>query len=174
MAIEYLAIESNIENWAFMQELAGFTADAQMVPLSQEKMLRNTLATVALDSGVVVGYCAQTQYYPDSRTAEVGSLIVDPFYRGQGIGTELIGITTARVLLSSMVTGLQIDTVLAFCNPNSAPLFKKRGYKHVSLTEIPPESLFGCSDCPKTCLFPLGSCCDVAYVYVDDAQDKVE
>ena len=174
MEIIYRTVESSPENWAYIQELASHTIDEQMLPLTEEKMLSNTLACVALWKGDVIGYAAQTAYYPASKTAEVGSLIVDPLHRGNGIGSELIRRTTALIVVSGAHGSQDINDIMAFCNPKSASIFKKQGFTHVSLTEVPPESLFECAKCPKKCFFPLGECCDKAYIYVDDPEDKVE
>ncbi len=169
MSLIYQAIESSVENWLAVQDLAAHTLDEQMLPLDQEKMLANTLAGVMLASGKVVGYAAQTASYTETDTAEIGSLIVHPNYRGRGLGSDLIRVTTSRVVLTA------VKNILAFCNPNSAPLFEKLGYQHMSLDDVPSDSLLNCQNCPKKCNFPLNSCCDKAYIFEDAwSRNKVE
>lgn len=172
MNIYYYALSDVPESWPSLEALAAYSLDEQMLPLTPAKLQTNTLAVVAMHGVTVAGYMAQTAYYEHAKTAEVGSLIVNPDYRGKGIGTELIRRVTSRVLLSGAMGDQDIETILAFCNPLSAPLFQKRGYQHVSLTSIPRESLFACQDCPKHCVVPVDECCDRAYIYADSYQVK--
>ncbi len=158
--IIYKAFEPGPDDWQYIQELANYCEGEQMLPITQAKIISNKLGLVALDGDKIVGYIAQTALYNGS-TAEIGSLIVHPQYRKQGIANELIRIDTTRIIMSG------VESLIAFCNPNSAPIFIGRGFKLVSLCSLPTDSLLACTGCPKKEKLIGSICCDRAYMFAD-------
>lgn len=176
MSVEYAAIRPDSASWERLRDLAALTAGEQMIVLDKQKSYNNQLATVAVNSERdIIGYMAQTATYDDG-IVEVGSLIVHPYYRKTGVlrvenvSAELVRRTTKRVIMSGA------QKILAFCNPRSGPVFEGRGFKHVSLSQVPNVALFSCYECPKKCSFPGQACCDKAYIFASPVlrSDKVE
>lgn len=132
------------------------TKAAQMLPVDEAKILANENAVIAFTGEKIIGYIAQTALF-ENGMAEIGSLIVDPAYRGEGIATNLVWLETGKVLKSG------IKTVTAFCNPISAKVFEKAHFELMPVCKIPVSALELCAGCPKK---PVeGGCCDRAYVY---------
>ncbi|MFC9931335.1 GNAT family N-acetyltransferase [Streptomyces sp. NPDC127190] len=72
--------------------------------------------------------------YPDARTAALGLLVVDPEWRGRGLGTGiLLGLSTA--LAGRGVQRLRVDCHVAE-NTRAVPLLRRLGFTEASREEI--------------------------------------
>lgn len=133
----------------------------QMLPVNKKVLyerLNNEAPQVIMMIGEeVVGYCAMTQEYKkedgDSSTVhEIGSLIVDPNYRGEGIAHKLVSAMTDYLL------SLGANQIIAFCNPDSEAIFIDSGYEIQNPNNFPGAIFEPCAQCPKKP--ESGGCCD--------------
>lgn len=154
----YEIVPYDIGQHGFLEELCAITQqnDVVMLPLTPDKIAAQALQTIAIDQQTqqVVGYCSQSYDYGDY--VEVGSLIVDPNYRGHGIGTLLVKAVHNKVIRNG-------NTPIAFCNPASKAIFKQLGYLPMPICSIPNAALVECGSCEHKP--QRGGCCDTVVVF---------
>jgi len=153
---------TNPDHHAAAQEISGWTQGAHMLPLTPEKMAAHVLGLLAYEVNIpelpkVAGYRAVTETYVDQEVYEIGALVVNPTMRGKGYGSEI-----ANELVDVAQAVFPQATLLAFCNPHSAPISLARGFTEVTdPKEVPRQALALCQGCPKFAALPVGTvCCD--------------
>jgi N-acetylglutamate synthase-like GNAT family acetyltransferase len=130
----------------------------QMLPVDRnalsERLNNEDPQVIMMIGEEVVGYCAMTGVYKekDGYIHEIGSLIVNPNYRGKGIAHKLVSVMTDYLLR------LGIKKIIAFCNPDSEPIFTGSGYKIQNPSNLPVAIFEPCAQCPKKP--KSGGCCD--------------
>jgi N-acetylglutamate synthase-like GNAT family acetyltransferase len=115
-----------------------------------------------------VGFGAVTYEWPN-KCIEVGAVVVDKKYRGQGYGHAIV-----KGLIGVAKAEYPESTIFALCNEKSLNLFLDNGAKIITDPGILPEEVFGeCVKCPKFQEAKAQGklCCDIP-VMIQKAGDK--
>lgn len=75
---------------------------------------------------------------------EIGTVVVNPNYKGLGLGTE---VTRATVDYAREKHPDRLS--FAFCNASSLGIFKRLGAIEAKKTDLPSEVWDGCAECPN-------------------------
>jgi len=129
----------------------------QMLPVSPEDIYNKHIGLVALESGAAVGYVGALapETWSGKPMSEVGSLMVLPAFRRQGIAHKLVG------AISHIMAAVG-ELPYAFCNPSSIGVFGESGYAEAVAGEVPPSAFSACNKCPMK---PPTGCCDKVVIY---------
>ncbi len=124
----------------------------QMLPVEPTDIRNKYMGFVALQAGAVAGYVgAMTpEIWNGKPMVEVGSLLVLPEHRKQGIAHKLVAVVTKSLTAEG-------DIPYAFCNPKSKTIFADAGYINAAYGEVPQSAFSLCSTCPAK---PVNGCCD--------------
>jgi amino-acid N-acetyltransferase len=87
--------------------------------------------TVAADAGTVVGAVAVERY---GMHGLLRSLVVDPAWRGHGLGHALVAAAESAATTSHLES-------LTFLTQTAAPFFRTLGYRDLPRAEVPSELL---------------------------------
>ena len=119
---------------------------------SDDELATNIRSYVlARAEGYLVGYTALHIHSP--RLAEIRSLIVDPTFRGQSVGKQMV----AYALNEARELG--VDEVLALTYVPD--FFRKLGFEEIAKESIPEHKIW--ADCIKCIHFPV--CNEVSLIY---------
>ena len=119
---------------------------------SDDELATNIRSYVlARAKGYLVGYTALHIHSP--RLAEIRSLIVDPTFRGQSVGKQMV----AYALNEARELG--VDEVLALTYVPD--FFRKLGFEEIAKESIPEHKIW--ADCIKCIHFPV--CNEVSLIY---------
>lgn len=129
----------------------------QMLPVSVSDIRSKHVGIVALQSGNTVGYVGAItpESWQGKPMAEVGSLMVLPAFRKQGVAHTLVAAISKELVKSGVVP-------YAFCNPASKPIFEQTGYALAATAAVPASAFSACGKCPMQ---PANGCCDQVLVY---------
>lgn len=126
----------------------------EMLPRSLNELYENIRELfVAKDRNSVVGCCAL--HISWDNLAEIKTLAVEPKYRGEGIGQQLV----QNCLDEALHLGLKKVFALTY----RPKFFAKLGFKRISKNSLPQKIWRECIDCPK---FP--NCGEVAIEKIVD------
>jgi N-acetylglutamate synthase-like GNAT family acetyltransferase len=111
------------DNLETIERIVRWSSREMMVPITMDSIQRHHLSMVATDTGLdkVVGYGAITEIY-SRNVVELGGLIIDSSYRGQGVASGIV-----RRLVDKALDVFNPAQILAFSNGTSANLFSKMG-----------------------------------------------
>jgi len=131
----------------------------QMLPVTKEEVFAKYLGLVVFKKdGGFAGYVGakDPEEHMGQQMSEVGTLWVPERYQKQGLGTNLVVITSELLTLAGI-------TPYAFCNQYSSGIFSKNGYVEAKPEMVKPSVYDDCINCP---LFEIkGKCCDTLYIY---------
>jgi N-acetylglutamate synthase-like GNAT family acetyltransferase len=164
--IEYQTMFPEPENVDLLVQasaLIGFYANQgymleQPVKNLQKLAAQKQLALAVTNLGEVVGTAAYTYIYQD-KTYEFGAWSVKPDLRNQGIG---------EAVFKGLLEGSSApESLIAVCNLNSGPIFKKLGALEIDQQAANQAIFEPCRSCKcigKTALQELGlGCVDTIY-----------
>ena len=119
---------------------------------SDDELATNIRSYVlARAEGYLVGYTAL--HIHSARLAEIRSLIVDPTFRGQAVGKQMVtfALEEAREL------GLEEVLALTYV----PDFFRKLGFEEIAKESIPEQKIW--TDCIKCIHFPV--CNEISLIY---------
>lgn len=130
----------------YRSEIARWSDEESMIPITFDSITRHHLATVALahtTEGIrLAGYGAITQIY-SKHIIELGGLIVNSDFRGMKVAQQVV-----KRVVSRANDELDPDMILAFSNKNSASIFQKLGGEVIAdATTLPTEVWKLCINC---------------------------
>lgn len=99
--------------------------------------------TLAMDADKLVGFCALHIHSPN--LAEIRSMIIDSSYRGQNIGSTLVG----KVCDEGNLLGLREVLALTY----QRTFFERLGFLEIPKETIPEHKIW--ADCIKCKHFPI-------------------
>ncbi len=144
---------------------------AQMFDLSAEQLATHAFGIICLeqsqDTGIItpIGYNGATFEYP-GKVFEVGGMIVNPEYRGQGYGTKI-----KSALVDALRQLYPEYRLITLANRYSLHVNKSCGFREATRTELPPEALdlcrTTCSSYQEAVVKGGRICCDTMMVHED-------
>ncbi len=119
---------------------------------SDDELATNIRSYVlAKSEGYLVGYTALHIHSP--RLAEIRSLIVDPMFRGQSVGKQMVSFA----LEEARELGLEEVLALTYV----PDFFRKLGFEEIAKESLPEQKIW--TDCIKCIHFPV--CNEVSLIY---------
>jgi len=137
---------------AMQQLVSEEVSTGVILERSDDELATNIRSYVlARDEGYLVGYTALHIHSP--RLAEIRSLIVDPTFRGQSVGRQMVlfALEEAREL------GLEEVLALTYV----PDFFRKLGFEEIAKESLPEQKIW--TDCIKCIHFPV--CNEVSLIY---------
>ncbi len=137
---------------AMQQLVSAEVSTGVILERSDDELATNIRSYVlARDEGYLVGYTALHIHSP--RLAEIRSLIVDPTFRGQSVGRQMVlfALEEAREL------GLEEVLALTYV----PDFFRKLGFEEIAKESLPEQKIW--TDCIKCIHFPV--CNEVSLIY---------
>ncbi len=160
------------------QTVSAWTQGEHMLPKTPLDIIELFIkgrSVLIQENDSLLGHGAITAEYSGKRY-EIGSIVVAPDHRHQGVGTAI----TYALLALAKKEGYADWTAFALANPISAMLFEKMNAQEMSTAELGDEPWVYCVTCPKLSIQIPGSafiCCDKPYnltPLVDVAQTHVK
>ncbi len=141
-----------------MQKLvAAEVASGVILPRSDDELATNIRSYVlAKEAGYLVGYTALHIHSP--RMAEIRSLIVDPDFRGQSVGKNMVEFALEEARRLGVHEVLALTYVPAF--------FQRLGFVEIDKESIPEQKIW--ADCIQCVHFPV--CNEVALTYTLESE----
>ncbi len=119
----------------------GYAEQGLMISVSLEQLqqmaAQGLLAIASNEKGKVIGTAGITLIYPDGKK-EFGAWAVDPSAQKSGIGKKL---------LEAVLKKAPNETIIAFANQNSGPIFEKLGAPKLKQTEMHSQAFEPCKSC---------------------------
>lgn len=112
--------------------------DHSLAQVETDEILASNLALVGFAQDSFAGYIRGKKTHTNTETSrifrQVGSLVVMPEFRKNGVGNRLVTDLTALVVSDEQIP-------YAFCGPNSKPTFMKAGYREALPGELPQDAI---------------------------------
>ncbi len=137
---------------AMQQLVSEEVSTGVILERSDDELATNIRSYVlARDEGYLVGYTALHIHSP--RLAEIRSLIVDPTFRGQSVGRQMV------LFALEEARELGVEEVLALTYVPD--FFRKLGFEEIAKESLPEQKIW--TDCIKCIHFPV--CNEVSLIY---------
>jgi len=146
-------VKATLRDIPAMQALVAEEVEKGIIlPRSDDELATNIRSYVlAKQAGYLVGYTALHIHSP--RLAEIRSLIVDPTFRGQSVGRQLVEYALEEA------ENLGISEVLSLTY--LPDFFRKLGFEEIAKESIPEHKIW--ADCVRCIHFPV--CNEVSMIY---------
>ena len=136
-----------------MQKLVSEEVSTGVILERSDDELATNIRSYVLtrDEGYLVGYTALHIHSP--RLAEIRSLIVDPTFRGQSVGKQMVSFALEEARELGLKEVLALTYVPDF--------FRKLGFEEIAKESLPEQKIW--TDCIKCIHFPV--CNEVSLIY---------
>ena len=136
-----------------MQKLVAEEVSTGVILARSDDELATNIRSYVLAraEGYLVGYTALHVHSP--RLAEIRSLIVDPTFRGQSVGKQMV------VFALEEAQQLGLEEVLALTYVPD--FFRKLGFEEIAKESLPEHKIW--TDCIKCIHFPV--CNEISLIY---------